>query len=73
MNWISVKKRMPEEGKIVFFFVTERANRVRKGIEIGYHRRCANYELWYGLNCERFASSEVIHWMPLPEPPREEV
>lgn len=62
MDWISVRDRLPED-QVEVLVATRSKNGVRN-IDKGYlaidhfiHRGCA----------------EVTHWMPLPEPPKEDV
>lgn len=61
MEWISVKDRLPEKRKDVLCCF----NGIRKMVEISWmdSTRCFLYEDIYG---------KVTHWMPLPEPPKEE-
>lgn len=59
-EWISVKDRLPKELREVMFYDGEE-------MWIGYRLG--------GLWCEdyfTFKESKITHWMPLPEPPKEE-
>ena len=58
-EWISVKDRMPEEGVDVLVYGEICHN--KKGIEVDFVK-----------NGDFVACDEdVTHWMPLPEPPKE--
>ena len=61
MNWISVRDRLPED-QVEVLVATRSKNGVRN-IDKGY------------LAIDHFihrGRAEVTHWMPLPEPPKEE-
>ena len=59
MNWISVKERLPEDEEEVLVFADGK-------IHLMFYRRVlAVFE-------ECSDESNVTHWMPLPEPPKEE-
>lgn len=64
MEWISVEERLPEKGRVVLVYISDRKSimlthffddfsLVRVGMESG------------------FSGHGVTHWMPLPEPPKE--
>ena len=72
MNWISVKERLPEDEKAVLaYYGFDRGNgdvEMKSMGILGY--RCFAPEphwQWSEYNIV------VTHWMPLPEPPKEEV
>ena len=67
MNWISVKECLPEDGKEVLVCDT------RDGIIAVLEHDSGEYASpWHG--CEYWLDEdEITHWMPLPEPPKEEV
>lgn len=61
-QWISVEDRLPEEETEVLCYL---GNALGKGIVVAFRR----HGDWYfdGWKCPT-----VTHWMPLPEPPKEE-
>ncbi len=63
MKWTSVKDRLPKEGKDVLGHAYE------FGVFLGFHDGKYWKEGIYG-NDNYIAA--VTHWMPLPEPPKEE-
>ena len=63
MNWISVKDRMPEaQGEVLMVFMGM--------VCIGWYHGDGRFETGSGFVF--FAGKAVTHWMPLPEPPKEE-
>lgn len=63
-KWISVEERLPPTGKAVLVYVNN-----AKGVW-----PCVTIDAWDG-SWVKNADSEwhiVSHWMPLPEPPKEE-
>lgn len=63
-NWVSVKDRIPDIEVIACGF--------QHGIMIGYIYWDESYKEYRAENdCEILTS--VTHWMPLPEPPKEDV
>jgi hypothetical protein len=73
-NWISVKDRLPEEDIAVLVYgqVLNDPPDV-----IGVRRRYNGDQEWkYTWESEDgfiYREDDVTHWMPLPEPPKEEV
>lgn len=65
MNWISVKERLPEiEENVLFVAHTDGYNYVYSG--------CRLNTCWLVDYAEIVVDkSEVTHWRPLPEPPKE--
>ncbi len=62
MEWISVKDRLPEKDRLYIV-----AHKLRRGRKMVLIRRFSNeYPSTFPM------SGEVTHWMPLPEPPKEE-
>ena len=67
MEWISVKKMLPEKNMKVLCFYHGKRIKVfwfskEKGMFFEYENR-DHY-------VERYAKTSVTHWMPLPEPPK---
>ena len=91
MEWISVKDRLPEPGKIVLVHQVYSWQRFEDGAAVTVGRlrptengRVSYWEFQYyrpdfrdgtvldnGIICP--GSEYITHWMPLPEPPREDV
>lgn len=59
-KWISVKERLPERNTAVIVAVDD-------GHVFQTLYAYDGWDLWEGCTCN------VTHWMPLPEPPKEEV
>jgi len=82
-NWISLKNRLPEEGKEVLLFLSNELNlrrydEVQTKYGIGVLDGIKFYAQLPKCECEsiEFCSNilelkEVSHWMDLPEPPKE--
>ena len=66
-KWISVKERLPEEGKLVLTYGPD-------GIIDVLTRYKASKNSWkWGRDGEFITLVfDITHWMPLPEPPKEE-
>ena len=69
-NWISVEERLPEEQDDYLIVLEIGSNQI---VEIGYYLK------EYGLcvhDVYRYTdykiSYKITHWMPVPEPPKEE-
>jgi hypothetical protein len=81
-EWISVKDRLPEEdGQYLVFqkhtygtytAVLRFAKDARKVDKYDFHRGWEN--VWYRYDSEwgYLTIDDVTHWMPLPQPPKEE-
>ena len=64
-EWISVKERLPEDGKVLCVRKSE-AFRGRRYVDI------LNVDHGYFMDGAFVVSDgNVTHWMPLPEPPKE--
>lgn len=61
--WISVEDRLPEDLRDVLVYAEHLTGGVRT-VERAY---CNQYGDWQEVN-----GKTVTHWMPLPEPPKEE-
>lgn len=65
-NWISVKDRMPEFGNQMVLTYESR----RGIIGVGYFGALGREVGWWNhCGCP---ANHITHWMPLPEPPKEE-
>ena len=65
-RWIPVTERLPDEGKFVLVYGDLYPNKHDGGV-IAVSRRI-DWNYWQGFGRER----DITHWMPLPEPPKEE-
>lgn len=73
-KWISVKERLPEDDVNVIVYAV--SNNGGYTIVVTFHTHTL-----YGLNIEGWASPwqyftrnyTITHWMPLPEPPKEDM
>ena len=66
-RWISVKERLPKEFVSVLVYMPE--ERPLPTVHEGF---LAREGVWYANHFDR-DPMEITHWMPLPEPPKEEV
>ena len=65
-EWIPVTKQMPPEGKYVLVYGKElHPNSYSSQIEVS---RVYDVNYWSGFG----RTGKITHWMPLPEPPKEE-
>lgn len=74
-GWVSVKDRLPKSmiNKVLVWLEHEDLNGY---IGYGHYEKFHGEEMWYDLeHDERFDKRGYIvtHWMPLPEPPKENV
>lgn len=65
-EWISVKDRLPENDDDVLLCFNTGVMVV--GFRSNYDELCAHIDEEYYANCKTCPT----HWMPLPEPPKEE-
>lgn len=63
-RWIPVEERLPEDGKNVLIFV--RTMSMWWHMEVDWHTGNS----WH--NNAETDWNKITHWMPLPEPPKEE-
>ena len=63
-EWISVKDRLPED------YIKVLTCDARDNVHIFYHFH--QYESPFGIDASDQRYYEVTHWMPLPEPPKDE-
>ena len=64
-RWIPVTERLPEDGEIVLVCGS------RSGVYTAVHNKPGCYRGWHKLNSKNHYCNPT-HWMPLPEPPKEE-
>ena len=65
-KWIPVTERLPKEGEFVLVYGNLYPNKHDGGVIAVSKRMDWNY--WQGFGRER----NITHWMPLPQPPKEE-
>lgn len=65
MGWIPVTERLPEDGEIVLVCGS------RSGVYTAVHNKPGCYRGWHKLNSKNHYCNPT-HWMPLPEPPKED-
>lgn len=72
-EWISVKDRLPSQGKHVLAYSLDPLN---KGCFRAYWSGDIYYPSWncypIGSNASDGLVFDITHWMPLPEPPKED-
>lgn len=73
-KWISVKERLPTSivNKVLVWLEHEDLNGY---IGFGHYEKYKGQEIWYDIEHNEAFSIRgyaVTHWMPLPEPPKEE-
>lgn len=64
-GWVSVKDRLPNFGKLVI---------ATEGTTYGIAWYCSDctWMIKMGYKSESWIGRKVTHWMPLPEPPKED-
>ena len=65
-RWVPMTERLPKEGEFVLVYGNLYPNKHDGGVVAVSKRMDWNY--WQGFGRER----NITHWMPLPEPPKEE-
>ena len=69
VGWISVKDELPKPSKMVLF-----TGKTCYGTQLIAQRGWYDGTFWHRDTEEAiYSSTPVTHWMPLPEPPEEEV
>ena len=74
-KWISVEERLPEPFQCVIVHVRHTKKWRDKELDPSKWWRVVEEDCWSGVNWCGNADEdihEVTHWMPLPEPPKEE-
>ena len=66
MNWISTKERLPKDHEEVLVYRFDESFDIADRIPLS--ETCAYWCCSDGV----WSDSEITHWMPLPEPPKEE-
>ncbi|EOG2932063.1 DUF551 domain-containing protein [Salmonella enterica] len=69
-GWVSCSERMPDDKQYVWFFGESRGFAGRDTLE-GYYDWSRN-KWWAVTHIGEEPASKVTHWMPLPEPPRQD-
>jgi hypothetical protein len=64
MEWISVEDRLPKDGQEVKF-------KNKKHAYFGSFHRCKDNAWIFSQISPARVFSNITHWMPLPEPPKE--
>lgn len=67
MDWISVKDRLPNSGQSVLVCLESKA--VTEALYLG--DKFVRPEM-FSLRTYKFKTNKVTHWMPLPQPPKED-
>jgi hypothetical protein len=63
MNWIKIEDKLPKRGENILMYLI--------GYKVTLGRR---YERWQESESSSWYDNErVSHWMPLPEPPKDEL
>ena len=69
-KWISVKERLPDNDRMVIGYTP-----CDGYMFVGYYVEDRNWKQWYivtAMRSTKYMTKRVTHWMPLPEPPKEE-
>lgn len=64
-KWISVEERLPEHGEVLICTVGN-------AVLVAWHHGSGRFETSSGLRFSTGGVLRVSHWMPLPEPPKED-
>ena len=74
-RWISVEERLPEDDVNVLIYAVSNGDEMDSCIAMTsytHHMHGFNIEGWYPPWQYFFFDYMITHWMPLPEPPKEE-
>jgi Protein of unknown function (DUF551) len=76
-EWISVKDRLPEDGQDILYVVRDRGSepyvmRGSRAYEAGTGYWWCDEDGEFDESGNEPGFSTVTHWMPLPEPPKEQ-
>lgn len=66
MEWISAKEKLPDKPGEYIVFVKNLTGRIT------YFNPVFVASFYYGWHFQACDDNVVTHWMPLPEPPKEE-
>lgn len=65
-KWINVKDALPENFETVLALCKD------GGMFVGRHTSWKNWQIWTAKKSTKIVQRTVTHWMPLPEPPKED-
>lgn len=69
-EWISIKEKAPIDGQRVIYYFEP------LGMFLGKYATCKGSDAEYGTHCfyseHGYLTDDVTHWMPLPEPPKDD-
>ena len=71
-EWISVKDKLPDTG--ISVIVRQYEDKINNGTYVAWIEKLGikDKPIWqYSWCCGCYVPREVTHWMPLPEPPKE--
>lgn len=78
-NWVSVKDRLPPMEKRVLVFCKSKSEHTQNVITITemtdvnqFNYKCKTEPYWRKPWDFFYANFDITHWMPLPEPPKED-
>lgn len=66
-KWTPTAERLPEDGEIVLVYAKDEEHVVAR-----WHKKWKEWENWNSQESHILRFEEVTHWMPLPEPPKED-
>lgn len=69
-EWISVKDRLPDDDELVLVYTKDNVMSVCPLVIANAFANLKNLKVWEDNN--GYYVSDVTHWMPLPEPPKED-